>query len=93
MLCPPLVPDGTQCHLPTYDLAGRLICERQPQLHGDGPWCASSAYAQRGNAVSLDAQIGNRPDCNQAAKPCSLMRPLARFSIIATPVTASGQNA
>ncbi len=35
MLCPPPLPDGTQCRLPTYDAAGQPVCgQRQRQRAG-----------------------------------------------------------
>ncbi len=43
MLCPPPLPDGTRCHLPTFYAAGRPTFSLPRQRHGGVLWCAPVA--------------------------------------------------
>jgi len=43
MSCPPPLPDGTQCHLPTCGAAPRLVCAPRRLPRAGVPWYASGA--------------------------------------------------
>jgi len=43
MLCPPPLPDGTRCHLPTCGGAKQPVCVQQRRQHDVGLWYASDA--------------------------------------------------